>query len=258
MLISECPLPLPKRQTQDLEDYRPESQDLQQPPVVVTAARRRFFNQIITKCVLQLLMIETVQELFTNVAVYDKIPSGELLRLMAVLKKSYHFAKRFNADRDLRSRLFREGFMKQPPNLLKQESGSASVYVSILFRMYQRHIHRPSRLSRRHRSRADPALRGHHRLVRRARRRNAAAQHRHLAACRCHGARRLHGLPQGRVREEHRHLCAFACRPAGNRADNRCAEMRAGTGDARLRGQTRHGQSPAYGADWPQSQGQFL
>lgn len=130
------PSPLPKRQTQELEDYRPENQDLQQPPIVVTAARRRFFNQIITKCVLQLLMIETVQELFTNDAVYEKIPSGELLRLMAVLKKSYHFAKRFNADRDLRTRLFREGFMKQPPNLLKQESGSASVYVSILFRMY--------------------------------------------------------------------------------------------------------------------------
>ncbi|KAF2683962.1 hypothetical protein K458DRAFT_303679 [Lentithecium fluviatile CBS 122367] len=130
------PSPLPKRQTQELEDYRPEDSNLQQPPVVVTAARRRFFNQIITKCVLQLLMIETVQELFTNDAVYEKIPSGELLRLMAVLKKSYHFAKRFNADRDLRTRLFREGFMKQPPNLLKQESGSASVYVSILFRMY--------------------------------------------------------------------------------------------------------------------------
>ncbi|KAF2204089.1 hypothetical protein GQ43DRAFT_388688 [Delitschia confertaspora ATCC 74209] len=133
---ARMPSPLPKRQTQDLEDYRPESADLQQPPVVVTAARRRFFNQIITKCVLQLLMIETVQELFTNDAVYAKIPSGELLRLMAVLKKSYHFAKRFNGDRELRTRLFREGFMKQPPNLLKQESGSASVYVSILFRMY--------------------------------------------------------------------------------------------------------------------------
>jgi brefeldin A-inhibited guanine nucleotide-exchange protein len=130
------PSPLPKRQTEELEDYRPDDQTLQQPPIVVTAARRRFFNQIITKCVLQLLMIETVQELFTNEAVYEKIPSGELLRLMAVLKKSYHFAKRFNANRDLRSRLFREGFMKQPPNLLKQESGSASVYVSILFRMY--------------------------------------------------------------------------------------------------------------------------
>ncbi|KAL5116172.1 guanine nucleotide exchange protein for ADP-robosylation factor [Pleosporales sp. CAS-2024a] len=141
------PSPLPKRQTQELEDYRPETADLQQPPVVVTAARRRYFNQIITKCVLQLLMIETVQELFTNEAVYAQIPSPDLLCLMAVLKKSYHFAKRFNANRDLRSRLFREGFMKQPPNLLKQESGSASVYVSILFRMY--HDTSPSRAASR-------------------------------------------------------------------------------------------------------------
>jgi brefeldin A-inhibited guanine nucleotide-exchange protein len=131
------PSPLPKRTTQELEDYRPETADLQQPPIVVTAARRRFFNQIITKCVLQLLMIETVQELFTNEAVYMAIPSSDLLHLMAVLKKSYHFAKRFNANRALRSRLFREGFMKQPPNLLKQESGSAAVYVSILLRMYR-------------------------------------------------------------------------------------------------------------------------
>lgn len=75
------------------EDYRPPSQ-LQQAPVVVTAARRRFFNQIITKCVLQLLMIETVNELFSNDHVYERIPSMELLRLMGLLKKSYHFAKR--------------------------------------------------------------------------------------------------------------------------------------------------------------------
>ncbi|KAK4999685.1 guanine nucleotide exchange protein for ADP-robosylation factor [Elasticomyces elasticus] len=120
----------------ELEDYRPTDERLQQPPIVVTAARRRFFNQIITKCVLQLLMIETVSELFSNADVYDAIPSPELLRLMALLKRSYHFARRFNADRELRMRLFREGFMKQQPNLLKQESGSASVYVSILLRMY--------------------------------------------------------------------------------------------------------------------------
>jgi brefeldin A-inhibited guanine nucleotide-exchange protein len=105
-------------------------------PVVVTAARRRFFNQIITKCVLQLLMIDTVSELFSNDSVYTAIPSHLLLRLMSLLKKSYHFAKRFNEDRDLRTKLFREGFMRQPPNLLKQESGSASVYVSILLRMF--------------------------------------------------------------------------------------------------------------------------
>lgn len=127
------PSPAPSKSS-ELEDFA--SAPTKQAPIVVTAARRRYFNQIITKCVLQLLMIETVSELFNNDAVYASIPSHLLLRLMALLKKSYHFAKRFNEDRDLRTRLFREGFMKQPPNLLKQESGSASVYVLILLRMY--------------------------------------------------------------------------------------------------------------------------
>lgn len=118
-----------------LEEFKPNS-SLQQQPVVVTAARRRFFNRIISRCVLQLLMIETVSELFSNDAVYAQIPSSELLRLMALLKKSFLFARRFNGDKELRMRLWREGFMKQPPNLLKQESGSAATYVAILFRMF--------------------------------------------------------------------------------------------------------------------------
>lgn len=126
---------LDSQQQAGLEDFAA-TPTQQQAPVVVTAARRRYFNQIITKCVLQLLMIETVSELFSNDAVYESIPSHLLLRLMALLKKSYHFAKRFNEDRELRTRLFREGFMRQAPNLLKQESGSASVYVLILLRMY--------------------------------------------------------------------------------------------------------------------------
>jgi brefeldin A-inhibited guanine nucleotide-exchange protein len=118
-----------------LEEFKPNT-TLQQQPVVVTAARRRFFNRIISRCVLQLLMIETVNELFSNDTVYAQIPSPELLRLMALLKKSFLFARRFNGDKELRMRLWREGFMKQPPNLLKQESGSAAVYVAILFRMF--------------------------------------------------------------------------------------------------------------------------
>ena len=120
--------------TPGLEDYRPQA-DVQQ-PVVVTAARRRFFNKIITRCVLQLLMIETVNELFGNDAVYMQIPSSELLRLMMLLKASYLFAQKFNNNKELRMRLWKEGFMKQPPNLLKQESGSAATYINILFRMY--------------------------------------------------------------------------------------------------------------------------
>ncbi|PHH70209.1 hypothetical protein CDD80_6166 [Ophiocordyceps camponoti-rufipedis] len=118
-----------------LEEFRPSS-NLQQQPVVVTAARRRRFNRIISRCVLQLLMIETVNELFSNESVYAHIPSTELLRLMALLKRSFQFARRFNDDKELRMQLWREGFMKQPPNLLKQESGSAATYVSILFRMF--------------------------------------------------------------------------------------------------------------------------
>lgn len=128
----------------ELEDYRPDSQ---QQPAAVTAARRRFFNRIITNCVLQLLMIETVHELFSNDNVYAQIPSHELLRLMGLLKKSYQFAKKFNEDKDLRMQLWRQGFMKQPPNLLKQESGSAATYVHILFRMY--HDEREERQSSR-------------------------------------------------------------------------------------------------------------
>ncbi|RDW69278.1 hypothetical protein BP6252_08298 [Coleophoma cylindrospora] len=125
----------PTAPSSELEDYKPQP-GLQQQPVVVTAARRRFFNKIITKCVLQLLMIETVNELFSNDAVYARIPSPELLRVMGLLKKSFLFAKKFNENKELRMRLWREGFMKQPPNLLKQESGSAATYVSILLRMY--------------------------------------------------------------------------------------------------------------------------
>ncbi|TGZ85018.1 Sec7-domain-containing protein [Ascodesmis nigricans] len=137
--------------TAELEDYRP--QTLHQQPVV-TAQRRRFFIKIITKCVLQLLLIETVSELFQNDQVYNKIPSSELLRLMTLLNRSFSFARRFNNDKELRMRLWREGFMKHPPNLLKQESGSASTYVSILLRMY--HDEGPER--RQNRKQVEEAL----------------------------------------------------------------------------------------------------
>ncbi|KAK6349422.1 guanine nucleotide exchange protein for ADP-robosylation factor [Orbilia brochopaga] len=120
---------------QPLEDYRPPTA-IPQIAVPVTAARKRYFARIITKCVLQGLMIETVSELFSNDDVYNLIPSPELLRLMSLLKKSFAFARKFNNDKELRMRLFREGFMKQPPNLLKQESTSAATYIAILFRMF--------------------------------------------------------------------------------------------------------------------------
>jgi hypothetical protein len=71
---------------------------------------------------------------------------------MVLLKKSYLFAKRFNGDKDLRMRLWREGFMKQQPNLLKQESGSCNLrehpgaYVSRRGRRAEESRQRQSRL----------------------------------------------------------------------------------------------------------------
>jgi brefeldin A-inhibited guanine nucleotide-exchange protein len=121
-----------------------------------TLDRRRVFKQIIVKCVLQLLLIETTHELLQNQEVYSTIPPEQLLRLMAELDHSYQFARSFNGDRELRTGLWKVGmsirikfkgvtpfindalvgFMKHLPNLLKQESSSAATLVNILLRMY--------------------------------------------------------------------------------------------------------------------------
>lgn len=114
--------------------------------------RRKIFNQIIVKCVLQLLLIETTNELLRKETIYSKIPPDQLLRLMGVLDHSYQFARMFNDDKELRTGLWKvgeshvvgrmctshpdAGFMKHLPNLLKQESSSASTLVHVLLKMY--------------------------------------------------------------------------------------------------------------------------
>ncbi|KZT24537.1 hypothetical protein NEOLEDRAFT_1094323 [Neolentinus lepideus HHB14362 ss-1] len=98
--------------------------------------RRRIFKQIIVKCVLQLLLIETLNDLLRNDLVYTTIPPEHLLKLMGVLDHSYQFARSFNEDKELRMALWKVGFMKHLPNLLKQESSSASTLVHVLLRMY--------------------------------------------------------------------------------------------------------------------------
>ncbi|EMD40859.1 hypothetical protein CERSUDRAFT_131198 [Gelatoporia subvermispora B] len=98
--------------------------------------RRRIFKQIIVKCVLQLLLIETTNDLLRNDDVYSTMPPDHLLRLMGVLDHSYQFARMFNEDKELRTGLWKVGFMKHLPNLLKQESSSAATLVHVLLRMY--------------------------------------------------------------------------------------------------------------------------
>ncbi|KAG7449384.1 Sec7-domain-containing protein [Guyanagaster necrorhizus] len=100
------------------------------------AERQRIFKQIIVKCVLQLLLIETTNELLRNEKVYMMIPPNQLLPLVQVLGQSYQFARSFNEDKELRTGLWKVGFMKHLPNLLKQESSSASTLAHILLRMF--------------------------------------------------------------------------------------------------------------------------
>ena len=71
--------------------------------------RRRIFKQIIVKCVLQLLLIETTNDLLRNDEVYRTIPPEHLLRLMGVLDHSYQFARMFNEDKELRTGLWKVG-----------------------------------------------------------------------------------------------------------------------------------------------------
>lgn len=106
------------------------------------AERRQAFKQIIVKCVLQLLLIETTHELLQNSAVYDAMPVEQLLRITQALEESYRFSRRFNADRPLRIALWKVGFMKQLPNLLKQESTSAGTLVHVYL-----HMQRDARVS---------------------------------------------------------------------------------------------------------------
>ncbi|KAH3666507.1 hypothetical protein OGAPHI_003503 [Ogataea philodendri] len=93
-------------------------------------------SAIVIKCVLQLHVIQILSELFDNDNFYQTIPVSNLLKLSDLLEHSYRFARDFNEDYNLRVRLWNAGVINMLPNLLKQETSSSGVYISILFRLY--------------------------------------------------------------------------------------------------------------------------
>ncbi|TPX47651.1 hypothetical protein SeMB42_g02638 [Synchytrium endobioticum] len=99
---------------------------------------KREFQAIIVKCVLHLLVIQTLHEILSTGQdeVYDSLTIRHLGLLLDCLEKSYRFAQKFNNDMDLRMALYKMGFMKQLPNLLKQETTSVTSYLMILIKMY--------------------------------------------------------------------------------------------------------------------------
>ncbi|KAG7807449.1 hypothetical protein KL921_004207 [Ogataea angusta] len=103
-------------------------------PVPLNQSREK--SAIVIKCVLQLHVIQILSELFDIDEFYQTIPVANLLKLSDLLEHSYKFAREFNEDYNLRVRLWNAGVIDKLPNLLKQETSSAGVYISILFRLY--------------------------------------------------------------------------------------------------------------------------
>lgn len=85
---------------------------------VVTQDKRQLFKEIKVKCVLHVLLIETVQDLLDRPDVVKDIPPETLSAVLLILKGSYDFARKFNQDKELRLALFQIGFMKQVSPLL--------------------------------------------------------------------------------------------------------------------------------------------
>lgn len=92
------------------------------------------FRVVRSKCVVQLLLVTTVQD--TVVCFYRALSTFQLLALADALEGSYQFAHDFNANVELRYSLWRAGFMTQVPNLLKQETSGLAAYFRVLLWLY--------------------------------------------------------------------------------------------------------------------------
>ncbi|CAL9737148.1 protein transport protein Sec7p [Monosporozyma servazzii] len=93
-------------------------------------------NTIVVKCILQLLMIELVSDLYEDESFEQNIPYIESIKLTTLLEKSYEFAHDFNNDIGLRTRLMESHVVNNIPNLLKQETSAAAVLIDLMFKLY--------------------------------------------------------------------------------------------------------------------------
>uniref|UniRef100_A0A4W6BK87 ARF guanine nucleotide exchange factor 2 n=1 Tax=Lates calcarifer TaxID=8187 RepID=A0A4W6BK87_LATCA len=130
----------------------------------------RLFAGLLIKCVVQLELIQTIDnivfypatskkedaenmaaaqrdaleesetevgELGPDQGMYRHMTSAHLFKLLDCLLESHTFAKDFNSNNEQRTALWRAGFKgKSKPNLLKQETSSLACSLRILFRMY--------------------------------------------------------------------------------------------------------------------------
>ncbi|KAG8441967.1 hypothetical protein GDO86_010953 [Hymenochirus boettgeri] len=130
-------------------------------------SEQRLFAALLIKCVVQLELIQTIDNIVffpatsrkedaENLAaaqrdsahfdvhvdtqdqgMYRFLTSQQLFKLLDCLLESHRFAKAFNSNNEQRTALWKAGFKgKSKPNLLKQETSSLACGLRILFRMY--------------------------------------------------------------------------------------------------------------------------
>eukprot|EP00736_Rhodelphis_marinus_P010036 Rmarinus@m.1675 len=92
------------------------------------------FSDVRCKCVVQLLLVQAANELVASHMLQMGV--NNVVQIAGRLQDAYAFARAFNSDVQLRTALWRAGFMSHVPNLLKQETHGLSCYVRILFRMF--------------------------------------------------------------------------------------------------------------------------
>uniref|UniRef100_A0AAQ5Y654 SEC7 domain-containing protein n=1 Tax=Amphiprion ocellaris TaxID=80972 RepID=A0AAQ5Y654_AMPOC len=137
---------------------------------VLGVSDQKLFAGLLIKCVVQLELIQTIDNIVfypatskkedaENMAaaqrdaleeseaeggesgpdqgMYQHMTSAHLFKLLDCLLESHTFAKDFNSNNEQRTALWRAGFKgKSKPNLLKQETSSLACSLRILFRMY--------------------------------------------------------------------------------------------------------------------------
>ncbi|NWZ65422.1 BIG2 protein, partial [Acrocephalus arundinaceus] len=130
-------------------------------------ANQKLFAGLLIKCVVQLELIQTIDNIVFYPAtskkedaehmaaaqrdtmdadihidtedqgMYKYMSSHHLFKLLDCLQESHSFSKAFNSNYEQRTVLWRAGFKgKSKPNLLKQETSSLACCLRILFRMY--------------------------------------------------------------------------------------------------------------------------
>uniref|UniRef100_A0A3P8WB46 ARF guanine nucleotide exchange factor 1 n=1 Tax=Cynoglossus semilaevis TaxID=244447 RepID=A0A3P8WB46_CYNSE len=153
--------------TQSLSDKQKHLHDALLHVSSTEVLEQRLFSALLIKCVVQLELIQTIDNVVffpatskkedaenfaaaqrdahtavvpvetQDQGMYRYLTSEQLLKMLDCLLESHHFAKAFNSNNEQRTLLWKAGFKgKSKPNLLKQETSSLACGLRILFRMY--------------------------------------------------------------------------------------------------------------------------